>query len=399
MCNRTVSSFQSPIPRLQAGTSLTDLLRSSPARSPLTHGLLAGCVLVFLAMLSQGAGLWHTTTGVQLAWGANFGPATQDGQWWRLATAIFIHFGVLHLAMNMWALRDVGRLVERLYGPWRFAVLYLGSGVLGNLLSLVVQGNQAVSGGASGAIFGLYGALLVFLWRERRQVDPHEFRWLFWAAIVFVGLIFAMGIWVVPGIDNSAHLGGFAVGALLARTLAKPWNANSPRGRTGAGVALAVLVFAAGWLTWHIPPPRYLLGDERKVQVAIQNFTIADQQISQQWNAILNAAPASELSFEQLAGQIESNVTAEYEQTFEQLMAATPASQAPSVVALGNLQTYAATRIQASRALVDGLRRKDSEKIRDALRQAQGSAVGVAAALAASGTRPQVDLDGSKSQH
>jgi rhomboid protease GluP len=154
---------------------------------------------------------------------------------------------------------------------------------LGKLLSLVVQGNQAVSAGASGAIVGLYGALLVFLWRERRQVDRHEFRWLFWAAIVFLALIFAMGIWVLPGIDNSAHVGGFAVGALLA----KPWTPLSPRGRSGAGVALAVLVIGAGWLTWHIPP-RYLLHDELQVQQAIQSFTLADQRISRQWDEILS---------------------------------------------------------------------------------------------------------------
>ena len=187
-------------------------MQSRVARTPLTHGLLVVNIFVFLAMLSQGAGLWHTTTGVQLAWGANFGPATQDGQWWRLLTAQFVHFGVLHLAMNMAALWDVGRLVERLYGRWRFAVLYGASGVAGNLLSLVVQGSQAVSAGASGAIFSLYGALLVFLWRERRQVEPGEFRWIFGGALLFTGLILGLGF-VVPGIDNSAHGGaGSSVG-------------------------------------------------------------------------------------------------------------------------------------------------------------------------------------------
>jgi rhomboid protease GluP len=371
--------------------SLTDLLQSSPARTPLTHLLLAVNVIVFVAMLSQGASLWHTSTGLQLAWGANFGPATQDGQWWRLATAMFIHFGMLHLGMNMWALRDVGRLVERLYGPWRFAALYLGSGVLGNLLSLVVQGNQAVSGGASGAIFGLYGSLLVFLWRERRQVDPQEFRWLFWTATVFVTLIFAMGIWLVPGIDNSAHAGGFAVGALLARVLAKPWTSLSPRSRSGAGMALTLLVVGAGWLTWHIPPPRYLLHDELRVQQAIQNFSLADQRISQQWNEILSMAPAQRLSFEQLAGRIESTVTAGYAQTFEQLVAATPGSQAPSAAVLGTVQAYASQRVQVSRDLVAGLRSNDPQKIRDALRQAQGQGAGAstprAATSAASASR------------
>jgi rhomboid protease GluP len=372
VCNITVDFFQTPNPKSQETSSLTDLMQSSPARAPLAHVLMAVNVLVFLAMLSQGASLWHTATGIQLAWGANFGPATQDGQWWRLATAMFIHFGLLHLGMNMWALRDVGRLVERLYGPWRFAALYLGAGALGNLLSLVVQGNQAVSGGASGAIFGLYGALLVFLWRERRQVDRHEFRWLFWTATVFVALIFAMGIWLVPGIDNSAHAGGLAVGALLARVLARPWARHSPRGRSGAWVALLVLVAGVGWLTSHIPPPRYLLRDELRAQQAIQSFTVADQRISQQWGEILSAAPAQRLSFEQLAGRIESTVTAGYEQTFEQLVAATPGSPAPSAAALGTVQTYASQRVQVSRDLVEGLRSNDPKKIRDALRQAQG---------------------------
>jgi rhomboid protease GluP len=98
---------------------------------------------VFLLMLAFGAGLWHAPNGVQLAWGANFGPATKDGEWWRLATAMFLHFGLVHLAMNMWALWDAGRLVERWIGHLRFAVLYLASGLAGNLVSLVVQGDRA----------------------------------------------------------------------------------------------------------------------------------------------------------------------------------------------------------------------------------------------------------------
>ena len=159
--------MKSPVPAGAAKPKawLLELMRSSASQTPVVTAVVVANVLVFVAMLAAGAGLWHTANGVPLAWGANFGPATQDGQWWRLFTALFVHFGVVHLAMNMWALWDVGRLMERLHGPWRLALLYFGSGVLGNLLSLVVQGNQAVSGGASGAVFSLYGALLVFLWR------------------------------------------------------------------------------------------------------------------------------------------------------------------------------------------------------------------------------------------
>jgi rhomboid protease GluP len=354
--------------------SLTDLMQSSPARAPLTHALLVINVLVFLAMLSQGASLWHTTTGIQLAWGANFGPATQDGQWWRLATAMFVHFGMLHLGMNMWALRDVGRLVERLYGPWRFVFLYLGSGVLGNLLSLVVQGNRAVSGGASGAIFGQYGALLVFLWRERRQVDAHEFRWLFWAATVFVALIFAMGIWVVPGIDNSAHAGGFLAGALLARSLARPWTSSSPSAGRGRWLAVVALLVGTGWLTGHIPPPSYVFHEEITARDAIQRFTLADQHFRQQWAEILNTPFAGGSSFEALAGRVESTVAVGYEKSFDQLVAATPGSSVPSAAALGEMQAYALEQAQTSRELVAGLRARDPQKIRDALHQAQSHA-------------------------
>ncbi len=350
--------------------SLTELMHSSVSRTPLTHGILLVNVLVFLAMLSQGAGFWHTSTVVPLAWGANFGPATQDGQWWRLFTALFIHFGLLHLGMNMWALRDVGRLVERLAGPWRFAALYVGSGVMGNLLSLVVQGNKAVSGGASGAIFGLYGALLVLLWSERRRVDPGEFRWLFGLASIFIVLMLGLG-WVIPGIDNAAHGGGLVAGALLAHALARSWVLSRPRGWLGPGLAGCAVLLGAGWLMLHVPPPRYLLSEEIEVQKAIKNFAQADQRFRLQRGELLGNAPRERLTFEQLAGRIDSTVTAGYERSFEQLMAATPESNAPSAAALGALQTYAQQQAQTSRELSQGLLARDPEKIREALQKSQ----------------------------
>lgn len=367
--------------------SLTELMHSSPARTPLTHAILLVNLLVFAAMLTQGADFWHTSTVVPLAWGANFGPATQDGQWWRLFTALFIHFGLIHLGMNMWALRDVGRLVERLSGPWRFAAMYVGSGILGNLLSLVVQGNKAVSGGASGAIFGLYGALLVLLLSERRRVDPAEFRWLFGLASVFTVLMLGMG-WVIPGIDNAAHVGGLVAGALLAHALARPWTVSRPRGWLGPWLAGCVVLLGAGWLTAHIPPPRYLMSEEIKAQDAIKNFAQADQRIRLQRGELLGTAPRQRLTFEQLAGRIDSTVTAAYERSFEQLMAATPETNAPSAAALGALQLYAQQQAQISRELAAGLRTNDHEKIREALRKTQRHATpALPAASAASAQR------------
>ncbi len=360
---------------------LTELMRSRADQVPVASTLLAANVLVFVMMLLAGAGLWHTANGVQLAWGANFGPATQDGQWWRLFTAMFVHFGVVHLAMNMWALWDVGRLVERIYGSWRMVLLYLSSGMTGNLVSLVVQGNAAVSAGASGAIFSLYGALLVFLWRERRQVHPSEFRWLFGGAVVFTLLILGMG-YVVPGIDNSAHGGGLLAGAVIARLLARPWAAQSPSaggvGRWAAGVAL---VAALTWLTTHLPQPAYRYGEEVRTRQAIQSFLNADRGISQQWESLLRSGPAQGLTFEELAGTLDERVTQPYARSFDQLVAATPGTPVPSASELGVLQTYAQQRIDAAREVSQGLRNHDPQKIRQGLEQAKKARqVGKAAA-------------------
>jgi len=196
------------------------MMHGGISRAPVTAALIGVNLAVFVAMLANGAGFWHSTNTIQLAWGANFGPATKDGEWWRLATAMFLHFGILHLALNMWALWDGGRLVERLYGMRRFVAIYLISGVVGNLLSLIVRGDYAVSGGASGAIFGVYGALLVSLWRERQQIEPYEFRWMFGAAAIFSIATVCLGF-MITGIDNAAHIGGLiaglALGALIAR--------------------------------------------------------------------------------------------------------------------------------------------------------------------------------------
>ena len=350
--------------------SLTGLMHQSPWGAPVTLALLSCNIVVFAITLYYGAGLWHNSSGVQLAWGANFGPATQDGQWWRLATAMFLHFGILHLALNMWALWDVGRLVERLYGRKRFIALYLACGVAGNLLSLVVQGNRAVSGGASGAIFGIYGALLTFLWRERKHVDRGEFRWLFGAASVFTVVTLVMGQ-VIPGIDNAAHIGGLVTGALLGRTLTRPWALASSRTHSGRWVAAALLVLMVAVLSTHIPPPTYRMGEELRAREAIRAFVLEDLQISKRWDDILSSGRKNAVTFDQLAGRIDTDVTADYQESFEHLSALRLGSRAPSAEALETMRKYAAVRSEASRALADGLRANDPVRIRQALESAR----------------------------
>ncbi len=355
--------------RPEPGT-LTRLMHDSPRRAPVTLGLLVINSAVFAIMLAAGAGLWHTSNSVQLAWGANFGPATQDGQWWRLLSAMFLHFGVVHLALNMWALWDVGRLVERLYGRPRFLLLYLASGAIGNLLSLAVQGNQAVSGGASGAIFSLYGALLVFLWRERRHVERGEFRWFFAAASAFSLFALFMGQ-VVPGIDNAAHIGGLLAGALLGGVLARPWTPGSPRDRIGRWLSALALASVCLVLVARIPAPSYRLGEEQRARAAIRQFLSDDRRISERWDAILASGRREAQSFDQIAGRLDTGVTADYQESFEQLSALSLDPAAPSARTLEILRKYAALRTNASQAMAEGLRANDAAKVRQALEVAR----------------------------
>lgn len=341
-----------------ATPALTDLMRSKPRQVPVTAALIAINVLVFLVMLAFGAGLWHSANGVQLAWGANFGPATQDGQWWRLFTAMFIHFGVIHLALNMFALWDVGRLVERVFGRTRFVLLYLGSGVIGNLLSLVLQGNEAVSGGASGAIFSLYGALLVFLWRERKQVETGEFRWLFGGSVLFIGLMLGMGF-VMPGIDNAAHGGGLLAGMLLGHVLLHPWTQDSPELPMSRAVTGITTMVALAVLSMHIPQPKYLFGEELRARAAIEQFVHTDRALRQHYEKLVGSDLQGAASFDAVAGDIDSKVAAGYERSFEQLQAASPNSDAPSAQTLQQLQTYASAQAQAARNAAKDLRKRE----------------------------------------
>jgi rhomboid protease GluP len=359
---------------MQAGApDLSTLMRGPLALTPMTPVLILINVGVFVAMLFHGAGLWHSPSSVQLAWGASFGPATKDGQWWRLATAMFLHFGLLHLAMNMWALWDVGRFVERLYGSWRYTLAYLAAGLAGNLLSLLVQGDHAVSGGASGAVFGVYGALVAGLWRERRQVHPTEFRWLFGGAALFAVAMIAAGTFI-PGIDNAAHLGGFVFGALAGTALLPPLWSGSPRAAGSRWAAGAAFLLLAGSLAWAIPAPVYRWNQEVQTRREITGFLNDDQRIAERWRSILDAGREPGASFDALAQKIDSDVTQKYEQSFEQLSALKLDPGAPSAQDLNEVKKYAQIRATAARMLAEGLRNNDRQQINAAIEMARRAA-------------------------
>ncbi|HYN54502.1 MAG TPA: rhomboid family intramembrane serine protease [Methylotenera sp.] len=318
-----------------------------------TQSLIAVNVLVFLAMLFDGAGFWHSPNGVQLAWGANFGPATQDGEWWRLGSAMFLHFGLLHLVFNIWALWDAGQLVERMYGHLHFISIYLISGLMGNLVSLVMQGNLAVSGGASGAIFGIYGALLTFLWYERAAIDSHEFRWLFGGAAVFAIATIVLGF-TIPGIDNSAHIGGFVTGLLISQVLTKPL--KTTRFRIKTAFSICTMAVATVILVINIPPPKYRWSDELLLRKEIGDFLIKDQAINRSWLEIMNQGQQGNTTYDALAYQINSTISDPYDESFEKLSQLPSNTALPSATNLAHLLTYVQHRKDESKMIAEKLR-------------------------------------------
>lgn len=189
------------------------------AYAPATYILVAINCLVYLAMVFRGVSAVAPNAENLIHWGADYGVAVLYGEWWRIVTAMFVHVGIIHLATNMWCLWNLGLLGEPLMGPFGMLAAYVLTGAAGNLLSVAVH-PEAVGAGASGAVFGLAGVLIILLKSPRLPIPPSELRGLRRSVIYFALLNFVIGgsTWLFHTsiqIDNMAHLGGFLCGLLL----------------------------------------------------------------------------------------------------------------------------------------------------------------------------------------
>lgn len=217
-----------------------------------TQAILAINVGVFGVMVFSGVHPFLPTTESLIAWGANYGPATLAGQWWRLLSCAFVHIGLLHVAFNMWALWSVGQMVERLVGNLGFLALYVISGLAGSTAS-VAWNPSVVSAGASGAVFGVFGALLGFILWQRDAVPPAVFRDLrnSTVACLAYNIFFGMS---VKGIDNAAHLGGLAAGFLCGLVLSQRLEQATAGSRLIRNLLVSVAGGAAILAAIHFAP-------------------------------------------------------------------------------------------------------------------------------------------------
>ena len=154
---------------------------------------------------------------VLIKFGAMFTPRIADGEYWRLFTAMFVHVGWQHLLLNGFGLFIIGQLVEQSYGPYRFITIYILAGLAGSVSSFILN-DIAVGAGASGAIFGILGAVVAFFVVHRENLGEFG-RQSLMGFLIVAGIMLVTGF-SMSGVDNFAHMGGFAAGFALALPLA-----------------------------------------------------------------------------------------------------------------------------------------------------------------------------------
>lgn len=233
--------FQCPDCARRGAVSAPRPLRSLRRDPYVTWAIIAACALVFLPSLAGGAALagrGNLDVAAELALNA---PAVAAGGWWRLVTSGFVHYGLLHIGFNMFVLFQLGILLEPALGRVRFAVLY-GTALLGGSCGALLLDPNALTAGASGAVYGLMGAAVLGL--RRRGIDP------FRTGLGGLLLINLLLTFVIPGISVGGHLGGLAAGVVAGGTLFV--TEESPRSRVLGAAAVAVLgaaLFVGGlWL-------------------------------------------------------------------------------------------------------------------------------------------------------
>jgi rhomboid protease GluP len=246
-CRRPTLTYPNPSAEIPPPAAQPQSKFSFAARrEPVTVALVAANVAVFVLTVLSGISPLHPTVQQLLRWGANWGPLSLGAQPWRMLTSNYLHVGIIHLFFNMWCLWNLGALAERVFDRWTYFLVYALSGFGGSMVSLWWH-PKVIGAGASGAIFGLAGALIATLYLGKLPIPKEAIQKTLRSLLLFAGYNLFFGL--SAGIDNSAHLGGLltglAAGALLARRMPSPeqvW--KSWRNRVLLAIALVLLAGA-----------------------------------------------------------------------------------------------------------------------------------------------------------
>lgn len=224
------------------------------ARMPLTSAIIGVNVLVFIAMVFSGASAVEPHNADLIRWGANTGWYTLYVQPWRMMTSTYVHVGIVHILLNMWCLWNLGALAEQIFDPWTYFLTYTFCGLSGSLASVTLHPTR-LGAGASGAIFGLAGALISALYLGHLPVPRRVLKPILKSLVSFAAYNLVFGA-IVRVIDNTAHIGGLVCGLALGAVLAP--RLGSPRDERDAWRRW-VFILAAGLLAALFALARHLL--------------------------------------------------------------------------------------------------------------------------------------------
>ncbi len=208
-----------------------------------TYIIMAICIVLFIMMEVFSGG--STNGSTLLKYGANLDVLVKEGEYYRLFTCMFLHIGIMHLACNMYSLYVVGREVESLFGKIKYIIIYVLSGIFGSIMSIAFTHNT-ISAGASGAIFGLLGALLYFGIHYRTYLGDAIKRSVI--PIIVINLLIGF---FSEGIDLAAHIGGLVGGVLVAMMVGIPDKSKTKDIINGTILTIIYLIFISYLAFWR----------------------------------------------------------------------------------------------------------------------------------------------------
>ena len=207
-----------------------------------TYIIMAICIILFILMELSGG---STNSQTLLKYGANLDVLVKNGEYYRLFTCIFLHIGIMHLLCNMYSLYIIGREVENFFGKIKYIIIFILSCIFGSIMSLAFTHNT-ISAGASGAIFGLLGALLYFGMHYRTYLGEAIKRSII--PIIVVNLIIGF---FAEGIDLAAHIGGLVGGVLVAMMVGVPDKSKTKDIINGTILTIIYLIFISYLAFWR----------------------------------------------------------------------------------------------------------------------------------------------------
>lgn len=334
-----------------APTPFDAALAARTPRPLVTPAIVALNLGIFVCMVAGPGSLADPET--LLRWGASVGPHTANGEWWRLATAIFVHPGLVYLIANVAGFALIGLISERFFGHFALATAYLGAGLLASVLGLLFH-PVSVSAGASASVFAVYGMFATLLFAgiafpSPFSVPPTTILKVTPPAALF--LIYS----VTAGHAGAIELSGLAVGLIYGFVLVKPALVDTPSPLRIAAIAAAVVVIAIAAAI----PMRGVID----VRPEIARVAELEQQTSSMYDGAVRRFTNGELSIKELVGVIERTILPELRAGRERLkqLQRVPREQAPLVAAADQ---YFTLREESWRARAAGLRRTSLKGMR-----------------------------------